>query len=63
MKFGILSDIHGYPPLEEDRKELYTCDVVCLCGDVFEGRLLEDFANDQIIDSNLLNMFCNYIYR
>ena len=50
MKFGILSDIHGYPPLEEDRKELYTCDVVCLCGDVFEGRLLEDFANDQIID-------------
>lgn len=50
MKFGILSDIHGYPPLEEDRKELYTCDVVCLCGDVFEGRLLEDFANEQIID-------------
>ena len=21
------------------------------------------FSNDQIIDSNLLNMFCNYIYR
>ena len=50
MKFGILSDIHGYPPLDEDRKELATCDVVCLCGDIFEGRVLEDFANEQIID-------------
>ena len=50
MKFGILSDIHGYPPLDEDRKELVTCDVVCLCGDVFEGTHLEDFANEQIID-------------
>ena len=50
MKYGILSDIHGYPPLDEDRKELATCDVVCLCGDVFEGRVLEDFANEQIID-------------
>lgn len=50
MKFGILSDIHGYPPLEEDCKELATCDVVCLCGDVFEGTHLEDFANKQIID-------------
>lgn len=50
MKFGILSDIHGYPPVEKDRDELAHCDIVCLCGDVFEGTTMDDFANNQIVE-------------
>ena len=50
MKFGILSDIHGDMPIKKDRKELATCDIVCLCGDVFEGTSMDDFANWQIVE-------------
>lgn len=39
MKIGITSDIHEVYMLDSDRQLLDTCDVVCLCGDIFENSL------------------------
>ncbi len=47
-KFAFLSDIHGHLPLEDDRKELEKQDVICFCGDVFEGRHMSMYGNKKI---------------
>lgn len=50
MKIGVISDLHSNPPLDKDKEILAKCDVVCICGDVFDGYHFRQYHNKKIAE-------------